>query len=154
MIVKRVDLGKLPNGEDAFDVVKKWILSVIRRNYKLLTVIAIGSRAEGKHKPWSDIDIVAILETIPSHIDRWCDFVFDNTPLIEPRIYTKEEFLRALEELDLTALESMHHGLIIYDRNFYNKAKRKFNEVVRRWGLKRTDIGWVLSKVVKESEHE
>jgi len=23
MIVKRVDLGKLPNGEDAFDVVKK-----------------------------------------------------------------------------------------------------------------------------------
>jgi len=48
----------------------------------------------------------------------------------------------------------MHHGLIIYDRNFYNKAKRKFNEVVRRWGLKRTDIGWILSKVVKESEHE
>ena len=48
--------------------------------------------------------------------------------------------------MDLTALESMHHGLIIYDRNFYNKAKRKFNEVVRRWGLKRTNIGWVSTK--------
>ena len=131
MVIKRVDLGKLPNGEDAFEVVKKWILNVIRRNYRLLTIIIIGSRAEGKHKSWSDIDVVAIFETLPPHTDRWSDFMFNNTPLIEPRIYTKEEFLKALEELDLTALESMHHGLVIYDKNFYNKAKRKFNEVVK-----------------------
>jgi len=106
-------------------------LNVIRRNYRLLTIIIIGSRAEGKHKPWSDIDVIAIFETLPPYTNRWSDFMFNNTPLIEPRIYTKEEFLKALEELDLTALESMHHGLVIYDKNFYNKAKRKFDEVVK-----------------------
>jgi len=154
MITKRVDLGKLPDGKDAFEVVKKWILNVIRRKYKLLTVIVIGARAEGRYKPWSDIDIVAILETLPSYIDRWNDFIFNDTPLIEPRIYTKEEFLEALEELDLTALESMHHGLVIYDRNFYNKAKKKFNEVIKKWDLRRAEIGWILLRIVRESKQE
>ncbi len=131
MNLRKVDIGKLPDGKNAYEIVERWIHNVLNQKLDLLTVLIIGSRAEGKWEPWSDIDLVAIFENLPDNLDRWSDFIFDDTPFIESRIYTKEEFLKALEELDLTALEAMHHGLLIYDKGFYNEARKKFDEVVK-----------------------
>ena len=40
----------------------------------------------------------------------------------------------------MTALEAIHHGLLIYDKGFYAQAKEKFNQVMEEWKLKRTKI--------------
>ncbi|MHA1593158.1 MAG: nucleotidyltransferase family protein, partial [Candidatus Baldrarchaeia archaeon] len=56
-----LNLGKTWRGEDVGEIVRRWISEVSKR-YRLKMVIAIGSRVEGRAKPWSDVDLVVVVE--------------------------------------------------------------------------------------------
>ena len=44
----------------------------------------------------------------------------------------------------------MRHGLLIYDKGFYNEARKKFDEVVKKWELKRIEVGWISLKIARK----
>jgi len=149
----KMDLGRTWDGRDVNEIVKRWMREGSKR-YKLRTVIAIGSRVEGRAKPWSDLDVVVIVEKPQRGEINWRDFRVEGCLIIEPRIYDEKEFLNALENLDLSALEAMHHGLVLFDDGFYEKARRVYEKVVREWELKRTEIGWLSLRRLRESSYK
>jgi len=149
-----LNLGKTWRGEDVGEIVRRWISEVSKR-YRLKMVIAIGSRVEGRAKPWSDVDLVVVVENPPKDSRaRWHDFRVDGCLIVEPRVYGEEEFLEALRNLDLSALEAMHHGLIILDEGFYERARRVYEEVVKEWELQRTKIGWLSLRRLRETQRK
>jgi len=105
--------------------------------------VAIGSRARGEWRPWSDTDVVIVVE----QDEKRLPFNEDALAIcLEPRVFRPEEFLRALRELRLTALEAGDHGIPIYDDGFWPQFKAEFERIKRLYGLERSDIGWVVRR--------
>ena len=42
----------------------------------------------------------------------------------------------------LTALEAVHHGIVLYDDGFRPEAQREFERVRAFYGLVREELGW------------
>lgn len=150
MIYNNFNFGETWKGENVDEVLKRWLAKVSQRS-TLRMVVAIGSRTEGKAKPWSDLDLVVVVKEAPEGLDRWFSFRVPECEIIEPRVYTEEEFIEALEELDLSALEAMHHGILIYDNGFYKKAFEVFLRVTKKWKLKRERFGWISLTKLKST---
>jgi hypothetical protein len=109
-----------------------------------IAVILYGSRARGDSKPSSDFDVIVIAESLPRFMDRW-DLLYrhrTNIPL-EPRGFTPEEFLKMIEECNPTALDALYEGKVLLDRGFIQTAKAKFEEVSRRYKLRKKEGGWM-----------
>ncbi|MHA1722853.1 MAG: nucleotidyltransferase domain-containing protein [Candidatus Baldrarchaeia archaeon] len=144
------NFGETWRGEKVNEILKHWLKEVSRYT-TLKMVIAIGSRVEGKAKPWSDLDLLVVVKEAPKGFARWLNFRVPGCEVIEPRVYTEKEFFKALKELDLTILEALHHGVLIFDDGFYEKAFEEFLKVVEEWDLRREKIGWVSLKKLKLS---
>ncbi|MHA1834409.1 MAG: nucleotidyltransferase domain-containing protein [Candidatus Baldrarchaeia archaeon] len=144
------DFGETWRGEKVNKILKRWLKEVSQRT-TLKMVIAFGSRVKGKAKPWSDLDLLVVVKKAPKGLARWLNFRVPGCEVIEPRVYAEDEFFKALKELDLTILEALHHGILIFDDGFYKKAFEEFSKVVEKWELRREKIGWISLKKLKLS---
>ena len=136
---KRVDLGVTPEGVDVFDALCRYVRFLLSRGVKLRCLVVIGSRARGSWKPWSDTDVLIVVDQADKRLP------FDENAFkidIEPRVFRPDELFRALRELRLTALEAGDHGVPIYDDGFWASFKAEFEKLRRALGLERIDVGW------------
>ncbi len=62
---------------------------------------------------------------------------------LEPRAYTPDEFLDAIWALDLTALDAMGEGVVLYDDGFWKEARKAFQVAKKEYGLKKIKGGWM-----------
>ena len=134
--------------------VKKYVNILRNRGIKLNTVLVMGSRAKGRWKPSSDIDLTIIAENLPqmrnyprplnriAALRRW--FLLSDIPLfmdIEPsQCSNKEKFLEKLRKFDIHALDAVYYGKVIYDDGFWEKVKAMYKETERRFSLEKTDL--------------
>lgn len=65
---------------------------------------------------------------------------------LEPRAYTPMEFLDALWSLDLTALDAVDEGIVLYEDGFWNEAKEAFMAVKKEYRLRKIRGGWIALK--------
>jgi len=140
---ERADLGLTPEGVDVFEALCRYVRFLLSRGVQLKCLVAIGSRARGEWRPWSDTDVVIVVEQDEKRLP------FNEDALavcLEPRVFRPEELLRALRELRLTALEAGDHGIPIYDDGFWPRFKAEFDRIKRLYGLERGDVGWVVRK--------
>lgn len=114
----------------------------LRKNIKVHSLVVFGSLAKGDFKPWSDVDMVIIAGDLPRGLDRFELFYLPRDFAMDPRPYTKEEFLKAIEEIDLTAWDSIHEGKVVFDDGFWKSAREKFEGVKKEYGLVKTKTGW------------
>jgi hypothetical protein len=139
---KGFDFGIDETGDDVYEGVLDYLRKV-KEKVKLHTFVVFGSRARGDYKPGSDVDIVIIADDLPKGWERVMLFYgIDKIVPIEPRAYTSEEFLKGIERIDVTTWDSLHEGIILYDDGFWEKAKKKFDEVKKEYGLVKTKTGW------------
>ncbi|AAL80896.1 nucleotidyltransferase domain-containing protein [Pyrococcus furiosus DSM 3638] len=110
------------------------------------TVILFGSYARGDYNLASDFDLVVISDNIKGNpLERTRELYMLNEELLPVDIiaYTREEFLKALENLSPSALDAITEGKVLYDSGFYKIAKKKFEELKKK-GLKKKRY-WMIN---------
>lgn len=113
------------------------------------TIVLMGSRARGDWKTHSDTDVLVIAENLPRNHGRLLAAL--NPPEVwglslEPRAYTPDDFLDAIWALDLTVLDAVHEGIVLYDDDFWKKAREAFQAAKKEYGLKKIKAGWIALK--------
>ena len=112
-------------------------------------IILFGSRARGDYLNDSDYDFLIISDNF-----KEMDF-FDRIRLIENMWnenesfgvlevfpYTKKEFLELLEKKNLTALDGLEDGIVLYADESFNKIKEIYDEMKRDRIIYKEDGLW------------
>ena len=120
----------------------EYVKEVMKRA-KARAIILYGSRAQGRHKPWSDYDVLIVAEDLPEWSLRW-ELIHPPkmTIPIEAKAYTPDEFIEALRLCRMHALDAVSEGKILFDSGFMAEAKKVFEEVKRTRRLEKTVLGW------------
>jgi predicted nucleotidyltransferase len=126
------DLGVDQFGRKVNKFIVHYVELLKRRGLNVSTVVALGSRAKGRGKPDSDVDLLVISTDLEkkgllSSVKR--HFLLSDMPIcigIEPSGCTKSEFLRRLANFDITALDAMYYGKIVYDDGFWSEVEKAF----------------------------
>lgn len=137
-------------GVDVGEAIDRYV-GMLRRTVNLRSLVIMGSRARGDWKPWSDTDIVVIAEGLPTSRRKLLGVLYPREIVgigLEVRTYTPKEFLNSLVALDLTALDAMTDGRIVYDDGFWREAREAFEMVKRSYRLKRIRDGWIAEEPV------
>ncbi len=64
-LIDQANFGFDQRGRDVASGLKEYVKILLKRNVKLHTVIVLGSRAKGRAKPESDIDVTVIASNLP-----------------------------------------------------------------------------------------
>ncbi|MEN2975300.1 MAG: nucleotidyltransferase domain-containing protein [Candidatus Caldarchaeales archaeon] len=110
--------------------VKSYAEKIVGRGLAKLVVL-FGSLAKGTYTPFSDIDILIVVEDIAKNpLDRIPVYIDPRLPLdVEPRIFTVEEFFKIVKERRKFAEEIIFHGLFLAgDERLLEEAKKIYLE--------------------------
>ncbi|MEM3693860.1 MAG: nucleotidyltransferase domain-containing protein [Candidatus Bathyarchaeia archaeon] len=146
-----MDFGSTELKMNAKSGLEKYVKLLLDSSLKVRTIVIMGSRARGDWKPHSDTDILVIAENFPQ--DHSGLLVALNPPEVwglslEPRAYTPKDFLDALWALELTALDAIQEGIVLYDDGFWMEAKKAFQRAKRAYRLRRISDGWMALKPI------
>jgi predicted nucleotidyltransferase len=155
-----LSLGIDEYGRDVVSCLREYASLLISRGVKLHTLIVLGSRAKGRGKPESDVDVLVIASNLPGR--KTSEFtslsqkimnirqrlLLTDFPLsigVEPSSScSKEDFLRWLKEFKVAALDGVYYGKIIYDDGFWNEVQRIFKELEKKYRLQETRLKEML----------
>jgi hypothetical protein len=146
---KAVGFGSTELKIDVKVGLEKYIKLLLGSSLKVRVVVLMGSRARGDWKTYSDTDVLVIAENFPENHSELLMVL--NPPEVwglslEPRAYTSKGFLDAIWALDLTALDAMREGIVLYDDGFWKEAQEAFRITKMEYGLKRIKDGWIALK--------
>lgn len=130
-----------------FKQLKEFVNKIVEHLNGEATVILFGSYARGDYNRASDFDIVVISNRLEKNpLKRTKELYALNKDFLPVDIiaYTREEFLRALENLSPTALDAVSYGKVLHDDGFYRIAKKKFEELKKK-GLKKGKYWMMIS---------
>lgn len=155
-----LDLGKDENGRDVAYCLQYYVALLRKRKVKIHTLIVLGSRAKGRARPTSDVDVTIIASDLPGkstseftnlpqkimNIKR--QMLLSDLPLLigvqQSSCCSKVEFTQWLEEFRVIALDAVYYGKIIYDDGFWKKVKHTFAEMDNKYNLSDTEIPQLL----------
>lgn len=81
-----------------------------------LTAWVYGSVARGTFKAWSDTDVFVVAERLPDHpLQRWDLLYRYAADGVEPKAWTREEFLARLEKNDAQLLAMLRDRIVLVD---------------------------------------
>lgn len=129
--------------KDVLEVLAEYSKAV---SFKLggFTGILFGSMARGDYNVWSDIDFLLISDKLPEKPLERLELLYSLTDLpIEVKGYTRNEFLKMIEQRNPLALDALVEGKVIVDDGFWEVAKNKFEEVKKRYELVRERRRWI-----------
>jgi len=130
------DLGIDDFGRDVAKGLSFYIQLLMRRGLKINTVIVLGSRAKGRWKPESDVDLVVIANNLPKGLKR--KRILAEAPIfmdIQPDVFTIEEFLHELNNFNITILDAIFCGKVVYDNGFWFQVIERFKEMEEKYPL-------------------
>lgn len=108
------------------------------------TGVLYGSMARGDNNLWSDIDFLVISDKLPHNPLKRIEFLYSLTEAsIEVKGYTRNEFLKMIENRNPIALDSILEGKVVVDDGFWEIAMNKFEEVKKRFELVKEPKRWV-----------
>lgn len=88
----------------------------LRADIGPLTAWVYGSVAKGTFKSWSDVDVFIVAENLPEHPLQRLDLLYQHTTEgIEPKAWTKSEFLSRLEKRDKQLLAMLEKRILLVD---------------------------------------
>lgn len=132
------DLGVDDFGRDVAKGLSFYIQLLIRRGLKINTVVVLGSRAKGRCNPESDVDLIVIANNLPKGLKR--KMILSEAPLfmdIQPEGFTVEEFFHELNNFNITILDAIFYGKVVYDNGFWFQVNKRFKEMEERYPLLR-----------------
>jgi predicted nucleotidyltransferase len=145
-----IDLGVDRFGRNVAEGMQAYVGLLKNRGIHIHSVVVLGSRAKGRWTPDSDVDVTVIASNVLDKdgflgIRRW--FLLSDKPLfmgIESYCCSKEEFLRLLSNFDLMSLDAIYYGKVIYDDGSWVELKKMFEEMERKYDLKKLPLKEML----------
>ena len=123
-----------------YEVLEKY-LSELRRELDLKLVILFGSLARGDWRESSDIDLLIVSDDLSD--DPAENFVKLKRGCVEPHGFSTRRFMAELEKPNLLIMDALEYGKrLIADREFMKLVESKFEEVKKKYGLKRVNGSW------------
>jgi uncharacterized protein len=133
----------MENPPDPKKFFSKMIENVIK-NITTKAIILFGSRANGKANFYSDFDIVVIANFTEKYHDRYKLIKkFAPSVPIDLFCYTPEEFHDMFFDFNLTAIDSIGEGIVLYDDNYIEPYKKNYNGFIKK-GMHKTSCTLVL----------
>jgi len=117
---------------------------------RVYVVILFGSRATGRSHPDSDYDLVVIADFKTGRFDRPKIIL-----RIKPRVpidifcFTPEEFEKSFGDFDLTAIDAIGEGIVLYGEEFVKSYKEKYAKLVQA-GMRKKKSVLILPSVSLE----
>lgn len=115
------------------------------RELRPLALILFGSLARGDYHQRSDADFCVILdEPLPSPFAGYDRVVAcDPSGVVQPLVYSPEQFRQMVQEANGLALEVMADGIFLAgDETFRQEIETLAAETRQRLGIERTATGW------------
>lgn len=130
----------------------KQILDILLKSFdgKLASVVLYGSYAENRETPYSDIDILIIVnETFASWREKRQSEVAlrKNTSSlcqVSPRIISQKELTSAVENYDPLILNVISSGKVLFDTGVFRTVREYFEKVISKKVLKAVEGYWGL----------
>lgn len=99
------------------------------------TCVLYGSYARGDFNVGSDIDILIISDHLPSDMLKRMEFLYKYVRGgIEPKGYTKSEFLNMLSLKNPLAIDALENGEVISDDGFWGKMREEYKVLRKELG--------------------
>lgn len=118
----------------------------------LNSVILFGSYAKGTAKPYSDIDILIILNKKFANWTERRDLeielrkrLYRTVGQVSPKIGTVEELKAALNNLNPLVLNILDSGIPLYDDGAFGELKERFKQIVPAKIMRRADYWEVVA---------
>ncbi len=91
-------------------------MEAVRKELGKVTAWVYGSVARGTFKAWSDTDVFIVAERLPDHPLQRNDLLYRFVDSgVEPKAWTKEEFLKALLKGDGQILAMLRDRILLAD---------------------------------------
>ena len=125
-----------------FAALFKKMLEQIKVRVQLKAVILFGSHARGDAHKFSDYDLVIIADFQESYLKRAL-WVVQLAPDVSVDVfcYTPSEFESLFNSYNLTAIDAISEGIILFGEEFLKPYQEKYRDLVHR-GLRKKE--WVL----------
>ncbi len=118
----------------------------------LSSVILFGSYAKDMAQPYSDIDILIILNRKFANWTERRDLeielrkrLYRTVGQVSPKIGTVEELKAALNNLNPLILNILDSGVPLYDDGAFDKLKERFKQIVPAKVMRRADYWEVVA---------
>lgn len=110
----------------------------IQKRTSLKAIILFGSWARGTAHPKSDYDLVVIADFKEKYFAR-SDWILEAAPFVSIDLfcYTTQEFDSLFFSYNITAIDAIGEGLILYGEDYIKPYKEKYKDFVRR-GMKKS----------------
>ncbi len=135
IMLKEVDAGTIWNGRPAMKIIKQFLEDIKGRGVNVKVVVLISSRARGDWKPWSDIDLLVV-------IDRDENRRKIPVGLIDVKPYTVKELLEGIRKCEVEVIEAFEYGKVILDDGTWAYMRSEYEKVKRKYGIERYRGGW------------
>jgi len=112
--------------EEAIQLAKAYVQR-LKEVIGSLSGILYGSFARGDFNLGSDIDVLIISDSLPRHPMERMELLYCYIEGgIEPKGYTKDEFLKMLESNNQAVVNALKEGVVLLDDGFLDECKGKF----------------------------
>jgi predicted nucleotidyltransferase len=141
-------LGVDEFGRNVANSLEKYVRILFDRGLDVHCVIVLGSRAKGRWTPKSDIDVTVIVDNLPKRptfrgierilcLVRW--FLLSDIPMFvgveSSGCVSRQDFLANIDNFNISALDALFHGIVIFDDGFWSCAKERYREIERDCGI-------------------
>jgi predicted nucleotidyltransferase len=153
------DLGIDQFGRDVSLCLDQYARMLVNRGVRLHTLLVLGSRAKGRSKPQSDVDVLIIASNLPGidstefaniaqklmNVKR--SFLLSDFPInvgVQSSACSREEFLRWFKQSKSLALDAVVYGKVVYDDGFWKKVIGLYREIKEETGLNEAELKRIL----------
>jgi predicted nucleotidyltransferase len=148
ILLKRGRFGYDEFGRDIEAGLLVYLKMLFDRSLKIHSLLLLGSRAKERYSTRSDIDVLLITDN--KFELRKDKKKISDAPLfmgIEAEHYTKKEIESMMKKLDLTFLDAVYWGIVIFDDGYWKKILENYSELEERLRLPRKLIKKKLRQI-------
>ena len=111
-------------------------------------IVLYGSMAKGNWSVGSDYDVLIglCIDDGKRFIDRLYDYSLLTSAPIDIFAYSQSELDLMFKNLHLTLLESLNHGIVLFDRGRWAEMQKQFKEWKTSGVIEQIPVGWRVKR--------
>lgn len=111
-------------------------------------IVLYGSMAKGNWSIGSDYDVLIglCIDDRKRFLDRLYDYSLLTSAPIDIFAYSRSELDLMFKDFHLTLLESLNHGIALFDRGRWAEMREQFKEWKTSGVIEQIPIGWRVKK--------
>ncbi len=133
----KASAGLLWDGRSADELINHYIKAIVKK-VRVRAAVLIGSRARGDWKPWSDVDLLLLLDNFDKEEIK--------ASVVDIRPYTWDELIEAIRGCEVEVIEAFEEGIVLLNDGSWEIAKKVYAEVKQTYGIKKYKDGWMIER--------